>query len=203
MVEISTSQAAEILGVTTARVIQLAESGKIRATFRKRNDRERGTWTVSKHDVEKRRRTALELRAEGREIGAGRPKAPEGYMTGRDVADYFGVTPETVRQWTRKGLLVAHSFGTSEYGRPLACYTCDDVEQFRPPYLDNPISIKARLSQGYEIVGTPSEPIVDEPIVESSEPIVESEPVASELDELKALVLNLAKTVQDLTADKA
>jgi excisionase family DNA binding protein len=204
LVEIDTREAADILGVTTARVIQLCEAGKLRATYHKRNDGERGKWTVSRVDVQRRRQQVQEARATERGFGQ-KPKAPEGAMTTSEVAQYFGVTTETVRSWARKGYLPSFTSGVTEFGRPLNYYRCEDVENFERPI--NPLHVhaarkraerKAEREARKQIASASSAPEPD-PQPEH----VESPQVADELDELKALVLNLAKAVQQITADKA
>lgn len=203
LVEIDTREAADILEVTTARVIQLCEAGKLRATYHKRNDGQRGRWTVSKVDVQRRRQQVQEARATERGFGQ-KPNAPEGAMTTSEVAEYFGVTTETVRSWARKGYLPSFTSGTSEFGRPLNYYRCEDVENFERPI--NPLHVHAAQKRAEQKAEREARKQVSASSAPESEPQpehVESPQVADELDELKALVLNLAKAVQQITADKA
>jgi len=203
LVEIDTREAADILEVTTARVIQLCEAGKLRATYHKRNDGQRGRWTVSKVDVQRRRQQVQEVRASERGYGQ-KPEAPEGAMTTTEVAEYFGVTTETVRSWARKGYLPSFVIDKAEFGRPLNYYRCEDVENFERPI--NPLHVHAatkRAEQKAEREARKQVSASSAPEPDPQPEHVESPQVADELDELKALVLNLAKAVQQITADKA
>lgn len=135
--EISTSEAARILGISFARIHQLAESGKIEGTYHRKNNGKRGKWTLSRKSVMDRlaAKQAAEVSVKA---GEHKPIAPEGLMTTRQVAEHFGVATETVRSWVRRGRLQTAGTMPQRFGREATVFAAEDVEAFVPPSVANP-----------------------------------------------------------------
>jgi len=135
--EISTGEAAKILGISFARIHQLAASGKIEGTYHKKNNGKRGRWTLSRKSVMERLEAQQAAEASIK-AGEHKPIAPSGYMTTRQVAEHFGVATETVRSWVRRGQLQTAGTMPQRFGRDATVFANEVVDAFVPPSVSNP-----------------------------------------------------------------
>ncbi len=165
--EISTSEAAEILGISHARIHQLARQGKIEGTYHRKNSGKRGRWTLSRASVIDRRDRMAEAISSS-EGASHMPVGPEGLMTTRQVAEHFSVATETVRSWVRRGSITPVGRIPQRFGREAIVFDRDAIEAFVPPSIANP-NWRNGFVPGVGIIKDAEQTAIEQPVDEQKQ----------------------------------
>jgi len=185
--EISTSEAAEILGISHARIHQLARQGKIEGTYHRKNSGKRGRWTLSRASVIDRRDRMAEA-ISSTEGASHMPIGPEGLMTTRQVAEHFSVATETVRSWVRRGAITPVGRIPQRFGREAIVFDRNAIEAFVPPSIANP-NWRNGFVPGKGIIKDAEQPAIEQPVVDEPKQIDAT--VESEIERLEAQITEL------------
>lgn len=185
--EISTSEAAEILGISHARIHQLARQGKIEGTYHRKNSGKRGRWTLSRASVIDRRDRMAEAISSS-EGASHMPIGPEGLMTTRQVAEHFSVATETVRSWVRRGSITPVGRIPQRFGREAIVFDCAAIEAFVPPSIANP-NWRNGFIPGKGIIKDAEQSAIEQPVVDEPKQIDAT--VESEIERLEAQITEL------------
>jgi transposase len=192
--EISTSEAAAILGISHTRIHQLAKQGKIEGTYHQRNNGKRGRWTLSRASVIDRRDRMAEAVASSGADSSHMPVGPEGSMTTRQVAEHFGVATETVRSWVRRGHITPTGSIVQRFGREAIVFDRAVVEAFVPPSIANP-NWRNGFVPGKGIIKDTEQTAIEQPVDEQKQI---DETVASTLSRQESDIRHLEAQIAEL-----